>query len=174
MRTCLVDLPEETSQASLIHSTQNWARMHILPLWSLEQNWPFCTEKHRKTKKSPLGDRTELSSTNQIAGKWHHSTKMRLDDVTKGYKSACFLGNCLLDRGQWGVNSSRKRTKSSLWLPGMVLLVCQALGHQTNSQTWPQNRKTLCEYSADYAVPLMVQQYNIRWEVACALEYGAE
>ena len=125
--------------------------MHILSLRSLEQNWPFCTEKHRKTKKSPPGGRTELSSTNQIAGKWHHSTKTRLNDITKGYKSACFLGNCVLDRGHRGVNSSRKGTKSTQWPLGMALLVHPALGHRMISRTWPWNRKIYCENSADHA-----------------------
>ena len=39
---------------------------------------------------------------------------MRLDDIMKGYKSTCFLGNCLLDPGHWGVNSSEKNKVNTM------------------------------------------------------------
>ena len=52
-------------------------------------------------------------------------------------------------------STSREETEIPLWLPGTALLAQPALEFQMNSQTWPGNRKTRCEYGTAHTAPLM-------------------
>ena len=52
-------------------------------------------------------------------------------------------------------STSREEIEIPLWLPGMALLAWLVLKLLMNSQTWPWNRKTRCEYSAAHMVPLI-------------------
>ena len=52
-------------------------------------------------------------------------------------------------------STSREETEIPLWLPSMALLMQPVLELLMNSQTWPRNRKTRCEYSATHTVPLI-------------------
>ena len=50
---------------------------------------------------------------------------------------------------------SRGETEIPLWLPGTALLAWPVLEPLMNSQTWPWNRKTRCEYGTNYTAPLI-------------------